>query len=128
MTVGLHQAGPVQTSDAIVGAVIGERLQPRATLEQGADGVVMMELLSADPDQLAKAVAVLDIIPAGSADSVQRYRMAVQSSSTTSILIAEGHFRTATLVPGRYTASVVTLVDNEPVGRVSRIFEVVGKE
>ncbi len=127
VSVGLHQAGPVQTSDVIVGTVVGERLQPGSTVAQGADGVVMMELLSADPEQLARAVAVLDIIPGGSAEPVQRFRMAVQSSASTSILLAEGHFRTATLAPGRYTASVVTLVDNEPVGRVSRVFEVVGK-
>ncbi len=127
VVVGLHQAGPVQTSDAIVGTVVGERLQPGARVQQGADGVVMIELLSADPGQLAKTVAVLDIIPGGSAESVQRYRMAVQSSSSTSIVVAEGHFRTATLAPGRYTASVITLVDNEPVGRVSRVFEVVAK-
>ena len=28
------------------------------------------------------------------------------------------------LVPGRYTASVVALQDNQPVGRVSRVFEI----
>lgn len=124
MTVGLHQAGPLQTSDAVVGAVIGDRLQPRATVERGSDGVVMIELMSADPDLLAQTVAILNIIPGGSADPVQRYRMAVQSSSTTAVLIAEGRFRTATLAPGRYTASVVTLVANQPVGRVSRVFDV----
>jgi hypothetical protein len=124
LTVGLHQAGPVQTSDAIVGVVTGDRLQPCAAVDRGADGVVMIELLSPDPDLLTRTVAILDIIPGGSADPAQRYRMAVRSSSTTAVLIAEGHFRTTTLAPGRYTASVVTLVDNQPVGRVSRVFDV----
>jgi hypothetical protein len=68
---------------------------------------------------------VLEIIPAGAAEPVQRYLMARRSSpSSGAILIAEGDFATATLAPGRYTASVVALIDDRPVGRVSRVFDV----
>ena len=68
---------------------------------------------------------MLEIIPAGSAEPVQRFLMARRSSPLSgAILIAEGGFATATLAPGRYTASVVVITDKQPVGRVSRVFEV----
>jgi hypothetical protein len=67
---------------------------------------------------------VLEIIPASTTEPAQRYLMARRSSPISgAILVAEGDFATATLAPGRYTASVIALVDNEAVGRVSRAFE-----
>jgi hypothetical protein len=124
LTVGLRAAGPLQVSDLIVGTADGGRLQPRAQMDRGAPASALIELYSSDPARLEKATAVLEIVPAGTAEPVQRYLMARRSSPISgAILVAEGDFATATLTPGKYTASVVALLDNQPVGRVSRAFE-----
>jgi hypothetical protein len=124
LTVGLRVAGELQVSDLIVGTADGGRLQPRAQLDRGAAASALIELYSNDPAQLEKTTAVLEIVPAGTAEPVQRYLMARRSSPISgAILVAEGDFTTATLAPGKYTASVVALLDNQPVGRVSRAFE-----
>lgn len=125
LTVGLRAAGELQMSDLIVGTADGGRLQPRAVLSPGTAAAALIELYSNDPALLEKTAAVLEIIPAGAAEPVQRYLMARRSSPLSgAILIAEGDFETAPLAPGRYTASVIALVDDQPVGRVSRAFEV----
>ena len=84
----------------------------------------MIELLSADPDRLTTSRAVLEIIPAGSAEPVRRVMMAARGGSSAAVLLNEAEIDTAALTPGRYTASVVALQDNQPVGRVSRVFEI----
>jgi VWFA-related protein len=125
LTVGLRAAGDLQISDLIVGTADGGRLQPRARLGRGVPATALIELYSNDPARLEKTTAALEIIPAGSGEPVQRYLMARRSSPASgAILIAEGEFVVDTLPPGRYIASVVALVDNQPVGRVSRAFEV----
>lgn len=125
LTVGLRAAGDLQVSDLIVGTADGGRLQPKSEVAHGIDAHALIEIYSNDPARLEKTTAVLEVIPAGSAEPVQRYLMARRSSPISgAILIAEGDFATASLAPGRYTASVVTLVDEQPVGRVSRVFEV----
>jgi hypothetical protein len=122
--VGLRAAGPLHLSDLIVGTADAGRLQPHGQLDRGAAASALIELYSNDPAQLEKTTAVLEIIPAGTTEPVQRYLMARRSSPISSaILIAEGDFTTAPLAPGKYTASVVALLDNQPVGRVSRAFE-----
>ena len=125
LTVGLRAAGELQVSDLIVGTADGGRLLPRAELARGSAASALIELYSSDPARLEKTTAVLEIVPAGAAEPVQRYLMARRSSPMSgAILVAEGDFATAPLAPGRYTASVVALVDERPVGRVSRVFEV----
>ena len=127
LAVGMHVAGPFQASDLLVGVVEGDRLQPATRVPQGADGAVLVELWSTEEEQLAKAAAVLEIYPAGSAEPVQRFRMALRSTPTGPGLMAEGHFRTTTLPPGRYTASVAPVVDDKPLARIIRVFEVIPK-
>lgn len=51
--------------------------------------------------------------------------MAVQTVDGASVVINAAEIDTSVLPPGRYTASVVATVDGQPVGRVSRVFEVV---
>ena len=125
LTVGLRAAGDLQVSDLILGTADGGRLQPSSLMARGSAASALIEIYSNDPARLEKTTAVLEIIPAGAAEPVQRYLMARRSSPVSgAILIAEGDFATATLAPGRYTASVVTLIDDQPVGRVSRVFDV----
>jgi hypothetical protein len=64
------------------------------------------------------------VLPAGSAEPVRRILMAARNGGSDAILLNGAEIDTATLPPGRYSASVVALLDNQPVGRVSRPFEV----
>jgi VWFA-related protein len=125
LTVGLRAAGALQVSDLIVGTADGGRLQPRLQIARGNDVHALIEIYANDPALLETTTAALEVIPAGAADPVQRFLMARRSSPLSgAILIAEADFATGTLAPGRYTASVVTLIDGQPVGRVSRAFDV----
>jgi hypothetical protein len=51
--------------------------------------------------------------------------IAARGDSSGATLLNEAQIDTAALTPGRYTASVVVLQDNQPVGRVSRVFEII---
>lgn len=124
LAVGLRAAGPLQMSDVIVGVAEGSRLLPRASVTQGVSLSTLVELMSADPDILQRARAALEVLPAGSAEPVRRVLMAARNGGSDSILLNGAEIDTATLPPGRYSASVVALLDSEPVGRVSRPFEV----
>jgi hypothetical protein len=125
LTVGLRAAGDLQVSDLIVGTAESSRLQPRARIVQGAKLSALIEILSSDPERLAKSRAVIELIPAGSAEPVRRALMAARTGGSDSVLLNEADLDTATLAPGRYTASVVALTGDQPVGRVSRVFEIV---
>jgi VWFA-related protein len=125
LTVGLRAAGDLQVSDLILGSAGGGKVQPRARLVHGVQMSAVIELLSARPDRLATSGAVLEIIPAGSAEPVKRTLMAARGQGSDALLLNEAQIDTSALVPGRYTASAVVLQDNQPVGRVSRVFEII---
>jgi VWFA-related protein len=125
LTVGLRAAGDLQVSDLILGTAHGPKLQPRARVAQGVPLSALIELLSADPARLSKSRAALEIIPAGSAEPVKRVLMAARGGGSDAILLNEAQIETGSLAPGRYTASVIVLQDDQPVGRVSRVFDIV---
>jgi len=127
LAAGLRVAGELQMSDLVVGINEGGRLQPRARITQGTPVSALIELMSADLDRLAAARAVIEVIPAGTAEPVRRFLMAVQTVNGASVIINAAEIDTSSLPPGRYTASVVATVDGQPVGRVSRVFEILEK-
>lgn len=127
LAAGLRAAGDLQLSDLVVGISEGGRLLPRARVTQGTPVSALIELMSADADRLAAARAVIEVIPAGTAEPLRRFLMAVQTVDGASIIINAAEIDTSGLPPGRYTASVVATVDGQPVGRVSRVFEILEK-
>jgi hypothetical protein len=128
LTVGLRAAGELQTSDLMVGIAENGRLLPRGRIAAGVDVHAMLEVLSADVERLAKSRAVIEIIPGGSAEPVQRHQMAARSGAVPTIVLNEARISTASLPPGRYTASVIVLLDDQQVSRTVRAFEIVGGE
>lgn len=125
LAAGLRVAGDLQMSDLIVGISEAGRLQPRSRVTQGTPVSALIELMSASADRLAAARAVIEVIPAGTAEPLKRYLMAARTGDAASVLINGAEIDTASLPPGRYTASVVATLDGQPVGRVTRAFEVV---
>lgn len=124
LIVGLRAAGDLQLSDLIVGSAAGGRFLPSALVATGAPLVAMIEVLSNDAPRLAKTRVALEIIPEGMTEPVQRVLMAARTGIADTILLNEAQINTATLATGRYTASATVLIDSQPVGKVTRAFEV----
>jgi hypothetical protein len=126
ISVGLRAAGALQFSDVILGAAgAGGRLQARSTFAQGEAMSGLIEILSADPAVLARTRAVFEISQAGQAEPVKRFLMAARPGNAATLLNNQIEVATASLAPGVYIASVIPHVDDQPVGRVSRRFEIV---
>jgi len=51
--------------------------------------------------------------------------MGVRSGAADTIVLSEATLDAGTLAPGRYTANAIVLAGDQPVGRVSRLFEVI---
>jgi VWFA-related protein len=124
LVIGLRAAGGLQMSDLIVGTPVESRLQPRSRLAQGSRLTALIEIMSADAALLEKSRVAFELVPAGSAEPVQRVLMAARSAGSDVVLLNEAHVETSSLAPGRYTASAIPLVDGQPVGRVSRVVEI----
>lgn len=125
LTVGLRAAGPLQLSDVIVGTAISGRIQPHSRIVAGQRLSALLEIVSADVAALEKTRIALEILPAGAAEPTRRVLMAARGGASAVVVLAEAQIDTTTLPPGRYTASAIALIDAQPVGRVSRAFEVV---
>jgi len=124
LPVGLRAAGQLQLSDLVVGTAMSGRMQPLRRIVQGQRLAALLETVSADAASLEKTRIALEIVPADGGDPVQRLLMASRSASD-ALVLSEAQIDTATLPPGRYVASAIALVDTQPVGRVSRSFEVI---
>ena len=51
--------------------------------------------------------------------------MAARTGTLAAILNNQAEIQTADLPPGRYTASATPMIGEQPLGRVSRVFEIV---
>ena len=124
LMVGLRSTSSLQLSDLLVGGVVAGRFQPGTRVEPGAPLAAMIEVLSTDVARLARARVALEITADGAAEPVQRVLMAARTGIADTILLNEAQIATARLGAGHYTATATILIDNEPVGKVTRGFEV----
>jgi hypothetical protein len=127
LTVGLRAAGALQLSDVILGTAISGRIQPQSRLVSGQRLAALLEIVSADVGALEKTRVAMAIVPAGASEPIRRVLMAARGGASAVIVLAEAQIDTTALPPGRYTASAIALVDEQPVGRVSRAFEIVAE-
>ena len=128
LNVGLRAAGDVQFSDVILG-VAGDdgRLEARSSLAQGETMSGLAEILSTDSSTLERTRAVFEIAQAGSSDPLKRYLMAARSGGPATLLSNQVEVSTAALPPGIYIATMIPLVGDQPIGRVSRRFEITAR-
>jgi hypothetical protein len=124
LTVGLRAAGSLQVSDLMLGVAVKGRLQFQSSIPAGAPMSGLLEVLGADPAVLERARVVIDIVPAGSAEAVKRFQMAARTGAAPTIVTNQVEIATADLKPGRYTAAATVMLDEQPIGRVSRVFEI----
>lgn len=126
--VGLRGSQQVQFSDLMVGvADANGRLLPSSRVQKGATLSALLEVISADEGMLAKVRTMIELIPGGSATPAKRFVMGVNSGSLGAIVTNQAQIATTDLNPGRYTAIATPMIDEQPLGKVSRIFEIVAK-
>jgi len=124
--VGLRGDAKVQFSDLLLGvADANGRLQPVSQIPQGAAMSALFEVVSADPATLEKVKTMIEIVPGGTTTPIKRFLMGARSGTLAAILNNQAEI--AGLKPGRYTAIATPMIDDQPLGKVSRIFEVVEK-
>lgn len=124
LSVGLRAAGKLQISDVILGTTIADRMQPHSRIRRGLPLVALLEVVSADVDLLERTRVALEVYPVGSAEAAVRVLMASRSGVSAAVLLSEAQIDTTALAAGRYTVSAIPLLDGQPTGRVSRVFEV----
>jgi VWFA-related protein len=128
LDVGLRGDARVQFSDLLVGvADASGRLQPASMIEQGAALSALFEVVSADQALIEKVRTVIEIVPGGSATPIKRFVMAARTTALAAILNNSAEIATADLAVGRYTAIATPMFDEQPLGRVTRIFEITPK-
>jgi VWFA-related protein len=125
LAIGLRVSNDLQLSDLVVGAIVTGRFQPGTRVAAGVPLAAMIEVLSNDVTRLARTRVALEIAPQGSSEPLQRLLMAARTGIADTILINEAQINTMHLVPGHYVATAITLIDNEPVGKVTREFDVI---
>lgn len=128
LDAGLRGSQRMQFSDLMVGvADANGRLLPSSRVQKGATLSALLEVISADEAMLAKVRTVIELIPGGSATPAKRFMMGVNSGSLAAIVTNQAQIATADLNPGRYTAIATPMIDEQPLGKVSRIFEIIAK-
>ena len=126
LDVGLRGDAKVQFSDLLVGvADANGRLQPASRIPKGAAISAFLEVISADLATLERIRTVIEIVPGGSATPAKRFVMGARTGTLAAILNNQAEIQTADLPEGRYTASATPMIGDKPLGRVSRIFEIV---
>ena len=111
-------------SDVILGTALSGRIRRKPHCRRPTFAA-LLEIVSADVAALEKTRVAMEILPAGAAEPTRRLLMAMRGGASALVVLAEAQIDTTALPPGRYTASAIALVDAQPVGRVSRVFEVV---
>lgn len=128
LDVGLRGDAKVQFSDLLVGVADTDgRLQPASQIPKGAAISALFEVISADAATLERIRTTIEIIPGGSATAAKRFVMAARSGTSAAILNNQATIATTDLKLGRYTAIATPMIDDQPLGKVSRIFEIVEK-
>jgi VWFA-related protein len=128
LEVGLRGSQQVQFSDLLVGvADANGRLQPSSRVMKGAPLSALVEVISADAAMLEKVRTMIEIVPGGSATPIKRFMMATQSGTLGAILTNSVEIATADLNAGPYIAIATPMIGEQPLGKVSRVFEIVSR-
>jgi len=128
LDVGLRGDQRIQFSDLLIGvADANGRLQPASMIAQGTAMSSLFEVISADAAILEQVRTTIEIVPGGTATPIKRFVMGARSGTSPAILNNQVEIATADLKPGRYTAIATPMLADKPLGKVSRIFEIVEK-
>jgi VWFA-related protein len=125
VAVGFRGTPQIQFSDLLVGvADPNGRLLPASRIAKGAKLSALLEVVSADEATLQRVKTVIEIVPGGTATPVKRFVMGARSGSLAAILTNSVEIATDDLTPGRYTAIASPTIEERPLGKVTRVFEI----
>jgi VWFA-related protein len=128
LDVGLRGTPSAQFSDLLTGvADANGRLQPSSRIRKGLPLSMLMEVVSSDPATLEQVKTVLEIVPGGTATPIKKFVMGARSGSSPAILNNQAEIATIDLPIGRYTAIATPTIGDQPLGKVTRIFEIVDR-
>lgn len=85
----------------------------------------LLEVVSADAAALEQVRTVIEIVPGGTATPIKRFVMGARSGTSAALLTNQAAIATADLPVGRYTAIATPSIGEQPIGKVSRVFEIV---
>lgn len=128
LDVGLRGTAAMQFSDLLVGvADANGRLQPAASIAKGSPISALVEVISADASTLERVKTMIELVPGGTATPVKRFVMGTRSGTSGAIVNNQAEIATADLNPGRYTAIATPMLDDQPLAKITRVFEIVEK-
>jgi hypothetical protein len=117
-------AGDLQTSDLMVGEMVGGHFRPRARLACTAEVVAIAELYAANAAIFDTISVVLQLTAESATDPAAVEVMELQAGTTQTVRVAQTSLKIDQLAPGRYTASVVVTLDGRAVARVNRAVDI----
>jgi VWFA-related protein len=117
LTMALHEAGPLQCSDLILG--FGEnRFAPANYIPSGTPLTALLDIYAADPAQFGDVSVEFTLRAVGSDAILASVPATVNSSSSDRRQIAQGEFRPA--APGIYVVSAVVTRNGERLAAIDR--------
>lgn len=119
LTLGLHQAGPLQCSDLIVGTV-EDRFAPATYVAVGKPLTALLELYAPDPAQFGDVSVELELRAAGSATVVAHAPASVNLTPVGGRRVADGRLDPPGLAPGAYVVSAIVKQNGQSVATISR--------
>jgi hypothetical protein len=124
MRAGLRAGDDASLSDLVVGAVAGGQLQPREVLGQYDRAAAMIELSS--PHALDGTTGELTVTPwEGATPAAHAILTLRPRQDDTSVVVGEAPLDLSTVAPGTYTVTAALTRGGAPIGRVSRLVDVV---
>jgi VWFA-related protein len=123
LSIGLRHAGDLQTSDLLLGTV-QERFRPSAQVPASAQLAALIELYASDPAGLDGVGVGYELRKANEDVVVRQATALVSKTQLDRRRIAEGAVTLAGLAPGRYALSAILYRNQQPLGKITRPFEI----
>ena len=124
LSIGLRQAGDLQASDLLLGTV-QERFRPSAQGQSSARLAARVEVYASDPAGLDAVGVEFELRQANDDAVVRRATARVSKTPLDRRRVAEGNLPLEGLAPGRYAVSALLYRRQEPLGKVTRLFDVI---
>jgi VWFA-related protein len=119
LALELHQAGPLQCSDLIIGTS-ESGFAPATHIATGKPLSALLELYATDPAQFNGVSVDLELRAAGSESILTRAPATLNLTPAVTRRIADGQLDVPGLAPGTYAVSAVVTQDGQPVATIGR--------
>ena len=125
LSIGLRQAGDLQASDLLLGTA-QEKFHPSAQVPASARLATLVELYASDPARLDGVAVGYELRKANEDVVVRQVTAVVSKTALDRRRVAEGAVPLDGLAPGRYAVSAILSRNHQPLGKITRPFEITG--